>query len=57
LLESGYTRRLGLLLHWYHGSVDNERINILGKEKIKIQELKPEQLMKMKEDVIYEFVN
>ncbi|MDT5120789.1 MAG: hypothetical protein QOC96_271 [Acidobacteriota bacterium] len=57
LLKSGCTRRLGLLLHWYHGSIESERISILGREKIKLGELKPEQLMKMKEDLIYEFVN
>jgi len=56
LLKSGYTSRIGLLLHWYHGSVESEQIQIQGKEKVKLAELSPEQLMRMKEDVLYEFV-
>ncbi len=56
LLESGKARRLGLLLHWYRGSIESERIKILGREKVKLIELNPERLMRMKEDVMYEFM-
>jgi hypothetical protein len=56
LLESGKSRKLGLLLHWYQGGIESERINILGREKVKLTELNPERLMKMNEDMLYEFV-
>jgi len=56
VLKSGYTRRIGLLLHLYHGGIASERIKILGKEKVKLKELSAKSLMEMKEDVVYEFV-
>jgi hypothetical protein len=56
LLKSGKTHRLGLLLHLYKGGIESERIKILGREKVKLGELNPERLMKMKEDVLYEFM-
>jgi hypothetical protein len=56
LLESGYTSKFGLLLHWYHGGVENERIQIQSTEKVTLTELSPGQLTRMKEDVLYEFV-
>lgn len=57
LLWSGYARRLGLLLHMYGGSVSGERVNILSREQVTLGELNSERLMRMKEDVLYEFVN
>jgi len=56
VLQSGHTRRIGLLLHVYQRGIESERINILSKEKVKLGELAPERLMRMKEDVVYEFV-
>jgi hypothetical protein len=56
LLESGYTSKIGLLLHLYHGGIETERIQIQSKEKVTLAELSPGQLMSMKEDVLYEFV-
>ena len=56
VLKSGNTRKIGLLLHMYHGGTESERIKILGKESIKLKELSPGRLREMKEDVAYEFV-
>ena len=56
LLTSGYARRIGLLLHMYHGGIESERIGILRKDKVKLADLNPELLMTIKEDVVYEFV-
>lgn len=56
LLGSRCTDRIGILLHFYHTGVDSERVKILGKEKVKLEELTPKLLMGMREDVVYEFV-
>lgn len=56
VLISGHTRRIGLLLHMYHGGVESERIQILGRQKVNLKELTTKLLMEMKEDVVYEFV-
>lgn len=57
LLRFGYAPRIGLLLHMYGGNVSAERINLLSREKVRLKELNPERLMKMKEDVLYEFIS
>lgn len=57
LLRSGYTPRIGLLLHMYGGSISGARINILGREKVRLSDLNSELLMRMKEDLLYEFVS
>ena len=54
VLQSGSANRVGLLLHMYHGSIESERITILRREKVKLAELTPELLMRIKEDVVYE---
>ena len=56
VLTSGYARRIGLLLHMYHGGIESERIGILRRDKVKLADLTPELLMRIKEDVVYEFV-
>lgn len=56
MLTSDYTRRIGLLLHMYHGGIESERISIVRREIVKLAELTPELLMRIKEDVLYEFV-
>jgi len=56
VLKSGYAARLGLLLHMYHGGIESERIGILQRKKVKLGDLSPELLMRVKEDVLYEFV-
>jgi hypothetical protein len=56
LIRSGPSPRFGLLLHWYHGSVESERIKIQRRETIRFSELNPARLMKIEEDVLYEVV-
>lgn len=56
VLTSGYARRIGLLLHKYSGSIESERIGILRRDEVKLADLTPELLMRIKEDVVYEFV-
>ena len=56
VLKSGHARRIGLLVHMYRGGVESERVNILGREEVKLADLTPERLMRMEEDVVYEFV-
>ena len=56
VLKFGQARRIGLLLHWYRRGIRSERINIKGREKLTLSEVTAERLMKMKEDVVYEFV-
>jgi hypothetical protein len=56
VLKSGHTRKIGLLLHLYHGGIGSERINIHGREIVKLDEISPKRLMEMNEDVVYEFV-
>ena len=56
LIRSGPSPRLGLLLHWYHGSVEGERIKIKRRERLRLPEVKSELLMRIEEDVLYEVV-
>jgi hypothetical protein len=48
---------MGLLLHWYHGSVETERIKIQRRERLRLSEVTAERLMKIEEDVLYEIVS
>ncbi len=56
LLHSGCTPRVGLLLHWYKGRVDTERIDVTGWERVALPNLTKDRLLHMREDVIYTFV-
>jgi hypothetical protein len=49
--------KMGLLLHWYHGSVEGARIKIQRRERLRLSEVTPERLMKIEEDVLYEIVS
>lgn len=55
ILTSKATKRVGILVHQYSGGLDN-RIKILGKEKVELKNLTPKFLVEMSEDVIYDFV-
>jgi hypothetical protein len=46
----------GLLLHWYKGGLESERIKLKDRIRIKISDLTPDNLLKMDEDVIYELL-
>ena len=56
LLKTQVASKVGLLLHWYVTSVESERIQIQCKERVRRAELNAERLMRMEEDVLYEFV-
>jgi len=55
ILSSKATKRIGILVHEYKGSLDS-RIEILGKETVPLKKLGPKFLVEMHEDVIYDFV-
>ena len=57
VLNSGCTDRLGILLHFYRMDVEDERVKLLGSERVKLEELTPRLLMEMEYDVVYEFVH
>lgn len=47
-------QHFGLLLHWYKGGLESERIKLKDRIKVRLNELTPDTLLKMDEDVIYE---
>ncbi|MFW9820489.1 MAG: hypothetical protein ACFFE5_12830 [Candidatus Thorarchaeota archaeon] len=48
-------KRIGLLKHWYKSSLDNEEIQLKNTERINLKDLNAEKLLKLEEDVLYEF--
>ncbi len=46
---------LGILPHWYHGSLDDEKISIQSIERIPSTEELEKNLLSMREDVLYLF--
>lgn len=54
LLENSGEKYIGLLLHWYSGSLESERISISRRKKVRIGDNAGMELYKMKEDMIYE---
>ncbi len=48
-------KRVGLLLHWYQGGLDSERIRIARREEVPIAALTVERLRGIDEDVLYLF--
>jgi len=56
LFDSRHAHKFGLLLHWYHTSVEGERIKIQRREKLRLSEVNAERLMKIEEDVLDEVV-
>lgn len=55
-LKSGNTDRIGLLLHWYKGSLTNERIKLKNIVTTPILEITPDCLLQIEEDTLYNFV-
>ncbi|MFM7855005.1 MAG: hypothetical protein ACKO96_24535 [Flammeovirgaceae bacterium] len=47
-------QHIGLLLHWYKGGLESERIKVKDRIRIRINDLTGDTLLKMDEDVIYE---
>lgn len=56
LLETYNLKRIGLLKHWYKLGIENEDFNIKGTKRIPINEINSEFLLKLEEDVLYEFI-
>ena len=54
MLNSGKTPFVGILLHFYSGSIEGP-IELQGREVIKVKSMSPEVLGRLKEDVLYEF--
>ena len=48
-------KRIGLLKHWYKASLDNEEIQLKKTEQLNLVDLTAEKLLKLEEDVLYEF--
>jgi len=47
--------RFGLLLHWYRGGPESEKIQIKDIDVISSQNLAPEVLINIREDILYQF--
>ena len=56
LLTTKVAHKFGLLLHWYHTSVESERIKIHRRESVSLSDVNAERLMRIEEDVLYEFI-
>lgn len=54
-LEAGAARSIGILLHFYSGGLDSERIRIGGRRILPASELTARSLSELEEDVLYEF--
>ena len=46
---------MGILLHWYSGSLDDEKIEIKSIERIPLTDELEKNLLSMSEDVLYLF--
>ena len=57
LSQTGNLSHVGLLKHWYSGSLETEQISIKRTEQINLADITTEILTKIEEDVLYEFIN
>ena len=48
-------KRIGVLKHWYSGSLENEAVSIKRTERINLQDLNTSFLLNLEEDVLFEF--
>jgi len=55
-LDAGSARSIGILLHFYNGGIDSERISIAGRRSLKTNELTAQFLLELEEDTLYEFL-
>lgn len=56
VLRSGHTDRIGLLLHYYRGTLGNEHIQIERQEFVSLEHLTIDQLLHIHSDVVYNYV-
>ena len=55
IINSKKVSRIGILKHWYRYGLNDEEIILKRTVKSFIDEVKPELLLKLEEDVLYEF--
>ena len=55
LLDPKIVSRIGLLKHWYNKGLQNEEIIIKRTERVEVNDISPELLLNLEEDVLYEF--
>ena len=46
-------KKFGIMLHWYSGNVNSEKISLREKLKIRLNELDYQKLLQIKEDTFY----
>jgi hypothetical protein len=55
ILTSGGADTFGLLLHWYSGALDSERIELSDRQSIRSGTLDADFFLGLSEDILYEF--
>ena len=55
IINSNNVSRIGILKHWYKYGLNDEQITIKNTIKSYIDEIKPDFLLNLKEDILYEF--
>ena len=55
MLDIGKNSHIGILKHWYKGGLDSEQFAIKEKKRIKIDLVNTDFLLKLDEDILYEF--
>jgi hypothetical protein len=56
IINTGLSNNLGILLHWYSGTLETEKINIQNIVKIGLSEMNSSVILNAEEDVLYTFV-
>ena len=57
VLRSGAASRVGVLVHFYSGTLTGERISIIRRDEVALPELTPRLLLTMDDDVLYELLS
>ncbi len=57
VLSSGASASLGLLLHWYTRPIESSNIELAERKIVAVSSLTPDDLLRMEEDCLYEFLN
>ncbi len=55
ILNSSTSNYIGILKHWYGGGFKDEKITLKEIQRINLNEVAPEFLLNIEEDVLYEF--
>ncbi len=56
LFEQTSVSHFGLLLHWYKGGLENEKIKLNERRKVRISEVTEDILLNIDEDILYDIV-